>query len=150
MCIRCAIFWRKPKSAITAVKTDAQAIYQAENRKQAACWPALLPTLATELSQPGATTGTRPAGTALVLRLTPVSVEEVTNHQHQLSAASWKSEVRRRTRPMVCFVNVQSVDRIIYSIFQRFNLEWKNRTLQVFTTRSLTGTMNNIRRAATA
>jgi len=33
-------------------------------------------------------------------------------------------EVRRRTRPMVCFVNVASVDRIIYSIFQHFNLEW--------------------------
>jgi transposase-like protein len=42
-------------------------------------------------------------------------------------------EVRRRTRPMVCFVNVLSVDRIICSIFQRFNLEWKNRTLRVFT-----------------
>lgn len=42
-------------------------------------------------------------------------------------------EVRRRTRPMVCFVNVASVDRIIYSIFHRFNLEWRNRTLQVFT-----------------
>ena len=42
-------------------------------------------------------------------------------------------EVRRRTRPMVCFVNVASVDRIIYSIFQRFNLEWKTRTLSVFT-----------------
>jgi putative transposase len=42
-------------------------------------------------------------------------------------------EVRRRTRPMVCFVNVRSVDRIIYSIFQKFNLEWKNRTLKVFT-----------------
>lgn len=42
-------------------------------------------------------------------------------------------EVRRRTRPMVCFVNAQSVDRIIYSIFQRFNLEWKSRTLRVFT-----------------
>jgi putative transposase len=42
-------------------------------------------------------------------------------------------EVRRRTRPMVCFVNVQSVDRIIYYIFQRFNLEWKTRTLRVFT-----------------
>jgi len=42
-------------------------------------------------------------------------------------------EVRRRTRPMVCFVNVKSVDRIIYSIFQRFNLEWKTRTLRVFT-----------------
>jgi putative transposase len=42
-------------------------------------------------------------------------------------------EVRRRTRPMVCFVNVASVDRIIYSIFQRFNLEWRNRTLKLFT-----------------
>jgi putative transposase len=40
-------------------------------------------------------------------------------------------EVRRRTRPMVCFVNVASVDRIIYSIFHRFNLEWRNRTLRV-------------------
>jgi len=43
-------------------------------------------------------------------------------------------EVRRHTRPMVCFVNVESVnrnDRIIYSIFQRFNLEWKTRTLSV-------------------
>lgn len=42
-------------------------------------------------------------------------------------------EVRRRTRPMVCFVNVASVDRIIYSIFHRFNVEWRNRTLQAFT-----------------
>jgi len=42
-------------------------------------------------------------------------------------------EVRRRTRPMVCFTNVQSVDRIIYSIFQRFNWEWRNRTLKLFT-----------------
>jgi transposase-like protein len=40
---------------------------------------------------------------------------------------------RRRTRPMVCFVNVESVDRIIYSIFQRFNLEWKTHTLSLFT-----------------
>jgi putative transposase len=47
-------------------------------------------------------------------------------------------EVRRRTRPMVCFVNVESVDRIIYSIFQRFNLEWKTRTLNLIYTSSLT------------
>jgi hypothetical protein len=33
---------------------------------------------------------------------------------------------------MVCFVNVESVDRIIYCIFQRFNLEWKTRTLNLF------------------
>ena len=42
-------------------------------------------------------------------------------------------EVRRFARPMVCFVNVESVDCIIYSIFQRFNLEWKTRTLSLFT-----------------
>jgi len=42
-------------------------------------------------------------------------------------------EVRRRTRPMVCFVNVESVDRILYSIFNRFNDQWKNRTLRLFT-----------------
>ena len=34
---------------------------------------------------------------------------------------------------MVCFVNAESENRIIDSIFQRFNLEWKNRTLRVFT-----------------
>lgn len=44
-------------------------------------------------------------------------------------------EVRRRTRPMVCFVNVASVDRIIYAIFNGLNEnpEWKNRTLRLFT-----------------
>jgi transposase-like protein len=42
-------------------------------------------------------------------------------------------EVRRRTRPMVVFTNVESVDRIIYAIFSRFNEEWKNHTLDLFT-----------------
>jgi hypothetical protein len=44
-------------------------------------------------------------------------------------------EVRRRTRPMVCFVNVQSVDRIIYAIFNglKESVRWQNRTLQLFT-----------------
>jgi transposase-like protein len=42
-------------------------------------------------------------------------------------------EVRRRTRPMVCFVNVESVDRIIYAIFNGLNDQWRNRTLRIFT-----------------
>ena len=42
-------------------------------------------------------------------------------------------EVRRRTRPMVTFTNIHSVDRIIFAIFNRFNQEWKNRTLKLFT-----------------
>jgi hypothetical protein len=35
---------------------------------------------------------------------------------------------RHRTAPWYCFVKVESVDRVIYSIFPRFNLEWKTRT----------------------
>ena len=42
-------------------------------------------------------------------------------------------EVRRRTRPMVVFTNVDSVERIIYAIFSRFNEDWKNHTLALFT-----------------
>jgi putative transposase len=42
-------------------------------------------------------------------------------------------EVRRRTRPMVVFINVASVDRIIYAIFSRCNQDWKTRTLKLFT-----------------
>ena len=39
------------------------------------------------------------------------------------------SEVWRRARRMVCLVNAASVDRIIYSIFHKFSLEWRDRTL---------------------
>ena len=42
-------------------------------------------------------------------------------------------EVRRRTRPMVLFTNVQSVDRIIYAIFNGYNLDRKQPTLHLFT-----------------
>lgn len=42
-------------------------------------------------------------------------------------------EVRRRTRPMVVFTNVESVDRIIYAIFSRFNQDWKTHALNLFT-----------------
>jgi len=42
-------------------------------------------------------------------------------------------EVRWRTRPMVCFVNMASVDRIIFSIFNGFNEKWKDHTLRLFT-----------------
>src|SRR5205809_314640 len=32
---------------------------------------------------------------------------------------------------MVVFTNVESVDRIIYAIFSRFNEDWKNHTLEL-------------------
>ncbi len=44
---------------------------------------------------------------------------------------------------MVCFVNVQPVDRILSSIFQRFNPEWKNRILRVLHRRLDVPNVNN-------
>jgi len=119
------------KSDYDEVKSDAQAIYLAGSRKeaQAACrcfaarWRKSYPTVVRQLQK---------------------DLPELLSFFH-FPQHLWRKlrttniiercfvEVRRRTRPMVCFVNVESVDRIIYSIFQRFNLDWKNRTLKLFT-----------------
>jgi len=42
-------------------------------------------------------------------------------------------EVRRRTRPMGCFTNNDSVSRIIYAIFHRLNSKWQEKPLKQFT-----------------
>jgi putative transposase len=42
-------------------------------------------------------------------------------------------EVRRRTRPMSCFQNSASVDRIIYGIITHLNANWKKMPLPEFT-----------------
>ena len=42
-------------------------------------------------------------------------------------------EVRRRTRPMGCFTNYDSVSRIIYAIFNRLNSKWQEKPLVEFT-----------------
>jgi transposase-like protein len=114
------------KSDYDEVKTDAQAIYLAQSRKEAqeACR-----IFAARWSK------TYPAMVRRLQRDLPELLSFYRFPQHL-----WKKlrttniiercfgEVRRRTRPIACFVNVESVDRIIYPIFQRFNLEWKNRT----------------------
>lgn len=42
-------------------------------------------------------------------------------------------EVRRRTRPMSCFQNKESVDRIIYGVINHLNQNWKEKPLKEFT-----------------
>ena len=42
-------------------------------------------------------------------------------------------EVRRRTRPMGCFTNIDSISRIIYAIFNRLNSKWQDKPLSQFT-----------------
>jgi len=113
------------------VKADAQAIYQAEDRKQAqaafrrfrARWQKHYSGMVRQLE--------RDLPELLSFFSFPMHLWRKLRTTNIIERCF--VEVRRRTRPMVCFVNVQSVDRIIYSIFQRFNLEWKNRTLKLFT-----------------
>jgi putative transposase len=114
------------------VKAGAQAIYLAEGRTQAvAAFGALPLPLVPGLSHHG------PAAAAGSARVACRSSPSPRHLWRKLRTPNMIErcfvEVRRRTRPMVCFVNVESVDRIIYSIFQRFNLEWKIRTLNLFT-----------------
>jgi putative transposase len=45
-------------------------------------------------------------------------------------------EVRRRTRPMSCFQNKDSVDRIVYGIISHLNQTWRERPLHEFTHKS--------------
>jgi transposase-like protein len=42
-------------------------------------------------------------------------------------------EVRRRTRPMSCFQNPASVDRIIYGVISHLNRAWEAKPLTEFT-----------------
>lgn len=114
-----------------AMKTDARAIYQAASRSEA------------EGHAQAFARRWRDAYPQLVARLLRELPELLAFFQ--CPRALWRKlrttnviercfvEVRRRTRPMVCFVNVQSVERIIFSIFNRFNLEWHQRTLRQFT-----------------
>jgi len=114
-----------------AVKVDAQAIYLAKGRRQAEAaarafcrrWRAEYASMIKQLE--------RDLPELLAFFAFPKHLWRKLRTTNIIERCF--VEVRRRTRPMVCFVNVQSVDRIIYSIFQRFNLEWKNPTLRVFT-----------------
>lgn len=45
-------------------------------------------------------------------------------------------EVRRRTRPMSCFNNVQSLERIVYAVLSHLNDQWGLRPLKEFTQKS--------------
>ena len=55
------------------------------------------------------------------LHCTVADSPEHANTPETLSDVGGREDMRRRTRPMVVFVNVASVERIIYAIFHRFN-----------------------------
>ncbi|MGQ0627652.1 MAG: IS256 family transposase [Phycisphaerales bacterium] len=114
-----------------AVKADAQAIYQANSRRAAEAharafaqrWQSAYPKVVQSLL--------RDLPELLAFFHCPRRLWRKLRTTNVIERCF--VEVRRRTRPMVCFVNVQSVERIIYSIFNRFNLEWSQHTLRQFT-----------------
>ena len=116
-----------------AVKADAQAIYLAEGRKAAQAafrifqshWRGVYPVMVKRLE--------RDLPELLSFFSFPRHLWQKLRTTNVIERCF--VEVRRRTRPMVCFVNVESVDRIIYAIFSGMNekCEWKNRTLHLFT-----------------
>lgn len=114
-----------------AVKADAQAIYQAASRREAEAlaqhfarqWQTIYPKVVASLLQD------RPELLAcfswprrLWRRLRTTTIME-----------RCVVAVRRRTRPMVCCVNRQSVERSISSLFTRLNVEWSQHALRAFT-----------------
>jgi transposase-like protein len=115
----------------TAVTDDAQVIYQADSRAEAMTafrsfkktWQPLYPRMVQSLENDL-------AELLAFFRFPrhPWKKLRTTN----LIERSFV-EVRRRTRPMVCFVNVNSVDRIIFSIFNSCNREWQNQPHNFYT-----------------
>lgn len=113
------------------VKADAQAIYQADSRRAAEAharafarhWQSGYPKVVQSLL--------RDLPELLAFFSSPRPLWRKLRTTNMIERCF--VEVRRRTRPMVCFVNVQSVERIIYSIFNRFNLEWRQHALRQFT-----------------
>src|SRR5579875_670030 len=124
---------RVRKRDYEAVRADAQAIYRAESRREAerafrrfrARWQNAYPTMVKQLE--------RDLPELLTFFDFPRPLWRKLRTTNVIERCF--VEVRRRTRPMVCFVNVASVDRIIYAIFNGYNEqhEWRNRTLRLFT-----------------
>ncbi len=124
---------RVRKRDYEAVRADAQAIYRAESRREAerafrrfrARWQNAYPTMVKQLE--------RDLPELLTFFDFPRPLWRTLRTTNVIERCF--VEVRRRTRPMVCFVNVASVDRIIYAIFNGYNEqhEWRNRTLRLFT-----------------
>jgi putative transposase len=125
------ILERVKKADYDAVKQDAQAIYLAQSRTHAVAAFRLLRTRWRGAYGPMVRQLERDLPELLSVFAFPTHLRKKLRTTNVIERCF--VEVRRRTRPMVCFVNVASVDRILYSIFQRFNLEWKNRTLKLFT-----------------
>ncbi|MEW6674917.1 MAG: IS256 family transposase [Nitrospirota bacterium] len=110
---------------------EARAIYSAENRKEAV-------EAYNEWAERWRTTYPK------AVRCIEKDLEELLNFYYCPSEIRVKvrttnvierafREVRRRTRPMSCFNNTQSIERIVYAVLTHLNDPWRVKTLKEFT-----------------
>jgi len=125
---------RLPKAQRDACIREARPIYDAHNRKEAVAryrqWAAKWKRTAPEAVQclrddleELLQVYTCPKEIRIKLRTTNV-IERVFR------------EIRRRTRPMSCFNNTDSIERIVYAVLNHQNDKWRVRPLKEFTQNS--------------
>jgi len=125
------------KADIKAFKLDARKIYNASTHREAV---AAFKNLRTHwhLTAPKAVECLEQNMDELLAFLTiPIKEQFRTFIRRQIRTTNIIErsfrEVRRRTRPMGCFTNYDSVSRIIYAIFNRLNSKWREKPLVEFT-----------------
>ena len=122
---------RLPRRIQAACLTEAKTIYQAPTRREAVArfqrwtrhWQATAPTAVACL---------REDLEELLPFLDFPEAQRVKLRTTNVIERCFR-EVRRRTRPIGCFTNAASCDRIIYAVFHRLNTLWQDRPLRQFT-----------------
>lgn len=125
------------KADLKAFKIDVREIYNADSHRQAVCafknlrrrwvksYPKAVKLIEIDLDS------------LLAFLQIPIkkSYQEFIRRQIRTTNIIERSfrEVRRRTRPMGCFKNIDSVSRIIYAIFCKLNSKWQDKPLTQFT-----------------
>ena len=125
------------KSHTKAFKLDVQKIYNADSHRQAVASFKLLRKHWGRLEPQAVSCITKDIDDLLAFLTIPIKEQyrEFIRRQIRTTNIIERSfrEVRRRTRPMGCFTNNDSVSRIIYAIFHRLNAKWQEKPLIEFT-----------------
>jgi len=125
------------KADIKAFKADARLIYNASTHREAVAAFKNLRKLWHNVSLKAVECLERDLDELLAFLTIPIKEQHRVFIRRQIRTTNIIErsfrEVRRRTRPMGCFTNYDSVSRIIYAIFNRLNSKWQEKPLVEFT-----------------
>lgn len=120
-----------------AFMRDARKIYNASSHRQAVAAFNCLRHTWTRIAPKAVHCIAQDIDALLAFLLIPIKEQHRTFIRRQIRTTNIIErafrEVRRRTRPMGCFTNNDSVSRIIYAIFNRLNSKWEEKPLIEFT-----------------